>query len=126
VPQRELARAEAARIAEADLVAPAVEHEPHALVRRVVGRVEQERAGHPQVHEQEDLILQLPHEVLAAPAERLHAASRHGLDDRGRVQRQAPARVVDTQVGQLPTLDDRGQPAADRLDFGQLGHRLRA
>jgi hypothetical protein len=107
-------------------VAPGIQHEPHALIGRLVGRVEQERAGHAQVHEEEDVVLELPDEVLAPPPEALHAASRDGVDDRGRVEGQAPPWIVNTQLGEEQAVDHGRQPAADRLDLGQLGHRLGA
>src|SRR3712207_9486053 len=67
------------RVAEPELVGAAVELEAHARVGRVRRRVDEQRAGHPQVREQEDVVLELPHEVLAAPSEPLDAAP---LEDR--------------------------------------------
>ena len=71
-PERQLAGAEAPRVAEAQLVA-VVEDPAHALVRRARRRVVEQRAGHAQVHEQEDVVLELPDQVLAAPRQPLDA-----------------------------------------------------
>src|SRR3954471_18050818 len=89
---RELAGPEAARVAEADLP-PAVQGEPSALVVRLAHRVEQQHAGHPQVHEQEHVVLELPDEVLAAAAERHDAPALDGVAQRPRLERHAPPRV---------------------------------
>ncbi len=103
--------------------APVVEGEAHALVGRVVARVEQQRAGHPQVHEQERRRPRAPRRGTCRGGQPLDAAARDRVDDGLGRQRQAPARVGDPQRAQLAPLDDGRQLAADRLDLGQLGHR---
>ena len=121
--ERDLARPEAPRVAEADLVRAGVEDEADADVGRVRRRVEQQHARHAQVHEQERVVLELPHEVLAAPREPLDAPPLERVADRAGLERQAPAGVEDVERRQLAPLDDGRELAADRLDLGELGHR---
>ena len=105
--------------------APSSKREAHALVGRRsprAGRQEQ-RPGHAQVHEQEDVVLAAPRRGTCrggrgARPRRPSTASRERL---GR-ERQAPARVEDLQRVERAPLDARGELAADRLDLGQLGH----
>ena len=123
--ERQLAGAEAARVVEEQL-APVVEREAHARVARRLRRVEQQRARHPQVQHQVDVVLELPDQVLAAPGERVDAAALDGGGDLLAGERAAPARVEHLQRGQHAALDVGREMAADRLDLGQLGHRLRA
>ena len=119
--ERELAGPEPARVREREALAPSSRPKTHARVRRLVA--EQQRAGHPQVHEQERLAGELPDQVLAAPPEPLDARpSSAAASSRGR-DRVAPARVEHAQLGQRAALDVRREVAADRLDLGQLGHR---
>ena len=96
---------------------------PHAHVPRRGRGVEQQRPRHAQVHQQEDVVGELPHEVLAAARELVdHAA----LDRRchlGRGEGARPAGVEDLDGPQRPAFDVGRQVAADRLDFGELGHR---
>ena len=72
----------------------------HARVRRLLRRVEQQRAGHPQVHQQVDLARRAPSRGTcrggAAPrTRRPTTASR----ERRRRERRAPARVEDLERG---------------------------
>ena len=85
-------------------------------------RVEQQRAGHAQVQHQVDVVLELPDQVLAAPAERLDAPPRDRRGDLRARERPAPALVVDLERGQHAPLDVGREMAADRLDLGQLRH----
>ena len=55
---------------------PVVELEAHARVRRLLRRVEQQRAGHPQVHEQVPVAVELPDQILAATPELARSARR--------------------------------------------------
>ena len=58
--------------------APAVERQLDAGVRGVLARRRAAASGHPQVHQQMDLALQHPVEILAAAAQRAHPSA----DDR--------------------------------------------
>src|ERR671939_25118 len=69
------------------------------------GRVEQQRAGHAEVHEQEDVVLELPHQVLAAPRQSRDAPALDGRRQLGRRERLAPAGVVDRERAERPALD---------------------
>ena len=119
--ERELAGAEAARVVEDEHVVAEVEPHPHVPRRR--GRVEQERAGHAQVHEQEDVVGELPDEVLAAAGELLDDAALDRRGQLGRRERPGPARVEHLHGLERASFDVGRQMAADRLDFGELGHR---
>jgi hypothetical protein len=118
--ERQLAGAEAARVGEGEVGAR--DAQPDAGVRRRAGRVEQERAGHAQVHEQERVVLEPPDQVLAPPAElRDRAAFQRRGQLRGR-ERARPALVEHLEPLQRAVLHVRREVAADRLDLGQLGH----
>ncbi len=118
--ERQLARAEAARIDELQPVVAEIEGDTG--VRGWIRRVEEQRAGHSQVQEQVRLVLELPHEVLAAAAEALDAAAVQRVGELVRGERKRPAGVVDGELVQRAAVDVRRQVAADRLDLGQLGH----
>ena len=121
--ERELARAEAARVVEEQLL-PVVEAEAHPPVARRLRRVEQQRPGHAQVQHQVDVVLELPDQVLAAPRERLDPPALDGGGDLGARDRGAPAGIEHLEPLQHPALDARREVAADRLHLGQLGHPL--
>jgi hypothetical protein len=70
------------------------------------------------VHEQEGLVLELPHEVLAAPAELLHAPALDGVDERLGQEGKAPAGIGDLHALDDAPLDEGRELAADRLDLG--------
>ena len=89
-PERELAGPEAPRVVEHQLVV--AEREPHARVPRRRVRVEQQRARHAQVHQQVDVVGELPDEVLAAAR---RAARRRGPAPRARAP---PARAAGTSA----------------------------
>ena len=99
--ERELAGAEAARVVEHELVVAEVEAD--ARVARRAVRVEQQRPGHAQVHEQVDVVGELPDEVLAAAAEPLDAPARERVLELGGRERARPALVED-----LHRLERRG------------------
>ena len=117
--------AEAAHVHEQHPLA-GVEDEARAQVRAVVHvvvrRNHQQVAGHAQVHRHEHVVLELPDEVLPAPAERLDPAPVHRVLELGGRRRLAPARVEDLHARQHATLARGGQMALDGLDLGQLGH----
>ncbi len=121
--ERELAGAEAARVVEHQPAA-AGEAEGHAAVARRLGRVEQQRARHPQVHEQVDVVLQREDQVLAAAVELLHRPALHGGGELLAGERARPALVVHVERLQHPALEVRREMAADRLDLGHLRHAL--
>jgi hypothetical protein len=95
-----------------------VELEAHAGVRWLGGRVEQQRAGHPQVHQEVALVRQLPVEVLAKARHPLHdGAAKPVFHVLGELW-PGPAKVEDLDVEDRPPLEVRRQLAADRLDLG--------
>ena len=69
------------------------------------------------------VVLELPHQVLAAAPERLDAAPGAGGGHLLARERAAPPRVEHLELGEHAALDVRREVAADRLDLGQLGHR---
>src|SRR5207249_5743716 len=89
----ELAGAEAPGVVEDQLVRP--EDEPDSAVPPGRLRIEQERARHAQVREQIEVVLELPHQVLAATREALDAPPAQRRLDLGGSERPAPARVMD-------------------------------
>src|SRR5689334_5623334 len=93
------------------------------LIAVLVGRDNEQVARHAQVHQEVDLVLELPDQVLAAAREPLHAPPPHGVRHLGRRGRLAPARVEDLEPLEHGSLDGGSQLAADRLDLGQFGHR---
>jgi hypothetical protein len=95
-----------------------VQLEAHAGVRRLGGRIEQQRTGHPQVHQQVTLVRQHPVEVLAEPGHPFHhGAAEPLLYDLGPLG-PGPAEIEDLDVDDRAALKVRGQLAADRLDLG--------
>jgi hypothetical protein len=76
------------------------------------------------VQHQVRLVLELPHEVLAAAAEPLDAAPVERRRELLRGEREREARVMDLELAQRAAVDVRRQVAADGLDLGQLGHRF--
>src|SRR3954447_4565901 len=122
--ERELAGAEPARVDELQL--RPLEGERHACVGRALVRVEQQRAGHPQVQQQVRLVLELPPQVLAAAAEPLDAAALDRGGELLRGGRERPSGVVDLEPLERAAVDVRREVAADGLDLGQLGHDTEA
>ena len=102
---------------------PAVQGEAHAGVRRIDRRIEQQRPGHAQVHEQVAVLAQPPHQVLARAAHLLDHSAAHRLGHRERQRGPRPATIQDLHPLEGATLQVRGKLAADRLDLGKLGHR---
>src|SRR5690348_15314212 len=93
-PEHELTRAEAARVRDRETCAR-LQIDEHACVLRLAGGIPQQRAGHAQVLSKEDVVLETPKQVLAAPRERLDAPAlerRRKLRGRERVR---PALVAD-------------------------------
>jgi hypothetical protein len=80
-----------------------------------------EVAGHPQVHQQRLARGQVGEQVLGAAVELEHSASRQ---PRGEVVREGAAQVgpAEHDLGDAFSHQHRCQPAADGLDFWQLGH----
>ena len=115
------AGAEAARVDEAERVLVVEAHDRARVGRARLGVVEQV-AGHAQVDQQEQLVLELRDQVLAAPSERLHAAADERAEHLVRRTRRGPARVAHAVDDEHAPLQPRGELAADRLDLGQLGH----
>jgi hypothetical protein len=100
------------------------EVDPHP---RVGGRrrgIQQQRAGHPQVHEQRSSAAEIPHQVLAGAVDLHHGLSLEARRDLvGRLGHR-PARVADLHPRQRASLQVRRELAADRLDLRQLGHHV--
>ena len=72
----------------------AVELEPHPRVRRLAGGIEQQRARHPQVHEQVAVAGERPDQVLARRADPLDRRAASAASTGWRV-RARPARIED-------------------------------
>jgi hypothetical protein len=100
-----------------------VELDPDPRVDRLDVGVEQERAGHPQVRQQKRLVLELPDEVLAAAPDVRDPLPTQLIGDLGRRDRAGPAGVEDLDPLKRAPLQMGRELAADRLDFGQFGHR---
>jgi hypothetical protein len=81
----------------------------------------QHGAGHAQVLDEEDLLLETPHEVLAPPGESLDPPADQGIRELLRFERARPAGVEDLHAQQAVTLHEWGQLATDCLDLGKLG-----
>ena len=104
-------------------VVAVVEAQPDALVAGAGRRVDEQRAGHPQVHEQEHLVLEIPDEVLAAPVQALDAPALDGAPAARRARAaRTTARRRSRSSRERAALDERRELAADRLDLGKLGH----
>ncbi len=95
--------------------------DPRAHVGRLGSRLTEDRPGHPQVLDEEDLVGETPYEVLAAPLQALHAPPHERVGQLLRGERARPAGVEDLHARQAPTLHEGGKLAADRLDLGELG-----
>ena len=80
--------------------------------------VEAQAARHAQVQQQQ-AVVQVDQQVLAAPAHRPHRApdQRGGLDRQRPAQRLADAHGLDAGAG-----DAVGKTAAGDFDFGEFGH----
>jgi hypothetical protein len=98
------------------------EAQPDAGVRRRAGRVEQQRAGHAQVHEQVRVVLELPDEVLAAPREPLDGPAFDGRRELVRGERPRPALVEHLEGLEGAPLDMGRQIPPDGLDLRELRH----
>ena len=90
----------------------------YAGVRRLGVGIEQHCAGHAQVLNQVHIILQVPNQVLALPAKRLHPPPLQRIGQFARLERSRPARVEDLHALQPASLYQRGELAPDRLDLG--------
>ena len=88
-------------------------------------RLQQEGPRHPQMHQQVNLPAELPIQVLAVARQALDLASKHGIGERFRRKRFAPARIEDLEANQPPPLNHRSELAANRLNLRQLRHRRR-
>src|SRR5438477_5395335 len=84
--------------------ARAVELEPNPGVRWLTQRVEQQRAGHPQVHEQKLLAGQLPDQVLPPAADPLDQRAAQPLLHRAGWLRPGPPGIEDLDLGDRPSL----------------------
>jgi hypothetical protein len=125
VAAHDLQEPEAAGVGVAQLAA-VVERQDHVLVRaaRPAGIADPDLPRHPEVDQQGQAGVGVEQQVLAAPADRL---------DPGAAQPQKPAlldRFAQPEVAHDDPLDatadeERGEPAAYRLDFGELRHAAR-
>src|SRR2546423_1456739 len=71
-PEHELARAEASRVRDRQTCAR-LQMDEHARVLRLALRVPQQRARHAQMLGEEDIVLETPKQIIAAPREPLDA-----------------------------------------------------
>src|SRR5204863_38275 len=94
----------------------------HARVPWLARGIPQQRTRHAQMLGEEDVVLETPKQILAAPREAFDApALERRRKLRGR-QRVRPALVPDLRSNQTAALDKRGELAPDRLNLGELGH----
>ena len=98
------------------------ELDPHAHVRRLGPGLAEHGAGHAQVLDEVDLVVEHPDQVLAAPLEPLHAPPAQRVGQLVGLQRPRPARVEDLDLAHAAALDERRELASDGLDLGKLGH----
>jgi len=110
----------------AQLRAPLVQPlaaKPPGIVTDVSGvPVEQEIAGHSQVHRESTIALQAQEQVLPPPLDALDRPPRDRPFDLARRLRSRPALVQHLRVQDPPAGDLRLELAANRLDFGKLRH----
>ena len=80
------------------------------------------RAGHAEMHQQDFAGRKIDKEIFGASAQSLDRLALQAGDE---VPRQRPAQVVAMRLdlGKARALHHRLQPAADRFDFRQFGHR---
>src|SRR3954469_8895543 len=83
----------------------------------------QEVPRHAEVDQENAPALESNNQILAAPLERFDALADELRRDRGRVLRPRQPRVFDLDVLEAASDEHRLEPAANRLDLGQLGHR---
>jgi hypothetical protein len=91
-------------------------------VGRVARRVDQERARHPQVAEEVQIAVQLPHQILSSSTQALDAPAGERVGDELRGLGPGPSRVEDLDPREDLPLQVGRQLASNRLDFRQLGH----
>ncbi len=128
--------AEPPRVVERD-PDPAVEMEHHMVMRRVsrtgvrevarLGRIRAlprncEPTGHAQMHDQRLTRAKTGEKILAAPVQRRHPGSGQALGET-LGKRKAQIRPTGLRREHPLARHDRLEAAANRLDFGQLGHR---
>ena len=89
------------------------------LSRRRVQKVPR----HAEVDQENATALEPNNQVLAAPLERLDALADELGRDLGRILWPRQPRVFDLDVLEAPSVEHRLEPAPNRLDLGQLGHR---
>src|SRR5215208_8128194 len=78
---------------------------------------------HPEVDQENATALEPNNQILAAPLERFDALADELGRDLGRVLWPRQPRVFDLDVLEAASDEHRLEPAANRLDLGQLGHR---
>src|SRR3954454_11924251 len=83
----------------------------------------QEVSRHPEVDQENATALEPNNQILAAPFERSDALADELGRDLGRVLGPRQPRVFDLDVLEAPSDEHRLEPAANRLDLGQLGHQ---
>src|SRR5438128_5061588 len=77
---------------------------------------------HPEVNQETATALEPKNQILAATIERLHLLTGEVSLDELRVVRPREPRIGDLHRLESPSRDNRLEPAANRLDLGQLGH----
>ena len=94
------------------------ELDAHARVRGLVLRVPQQRSRHSQVLREVCVALELPQQVLPAPAQAQYAAALERFGELPRRKRTRPARIEDLDPPHAPAGDQRRELGANRLDLG--------
>ncbi len=123
VRREQVPGAEAAHVAVGELAA-VVELEPGSLVRDLLGTRAPvpERAGHTQMDDECEPALQANEQVFATTIEHLDPLAAQPGRELIRWDRPGQPRVVYLDTDDLPAGEQRLEPAADRLDLGELGH----
>jgi len=88
----------------------------------LVGRPDEQVAGHPQVDRQRGIVFELDQQVLAASRDRAHRCSFDRALDRSGVDRAGPPLVEHLESLDPPANQLRLELTSDRLYFGKFRH----
>ncbi len=95
---------------------------PVGVGGKVACREVEQRAGHPEVHNERPAALQPPQEVLAASLDGRDPLTHERIRHEARRDGPRQPGVGDLGARDGRAFDERRDPAADGLDLGQLGH----
>src|SRR5829696_5642824 len=95
------------------------------IVRERIRSAVHEAPRHPEVNQENTPALEPNNQILAAPVHALDDLARELGGDLERIERANESSVQDLDVVEAAARQGGLQPAPDRLDLGQLGHRRR-